>query len=249
MKRVWLLFLYVGLLLCLCACSCEHDWEEATCTESKTCTKCGEKEGESLGHEWQEATCMEPKTCSRCNAIEGEALGHEWTEATCIEPKTCARCGVTEGGTSEHNWQNATYTEPKTCSVCGKTKGKPLGATPPVQHTDGESSTGSTGNANNGKNTTASSINELADKAKAKLISILKRPDSIQIYAVYAGTHTEHDGTPIGETVVIDYSAMNGFGGYNREYFRAWYNIYGEIAYDTTSYWPAYFITDSYELS
>ena len=25
--------------------TCEHEWEEATCTVAKTCTKCGETEG------------------------------------------------------------------------------------------------------------------------------------------------------------------------------------------------------------
>ena len=30
--------------------SCEHEWEDATCTQAKTCTLCGETEGEPLGH-------------------------------------------------------------------------------------------------------------------------------------------------------------------------------------------------------
>lgn len=52
-------------------------------------------------HTWQDATCTEPKTCSECGATEGEALGHEYSEedkaATCTEPGkkafTCERCG------------------------------------------------------------------------------------------------------------------------------------------------------------
>ena len=74
-----------------------HDWADATCTEPKTCTSCGETEGEALGHDWADATCTEPKICARCGETEGEALGHDWTEATLTEPKTCVRCGATEG--------------------------------------------------------------------------------------------------------------------------------------------------------
>ena len=74
-----------------------HDWKDATCTEPKTCSGCGETEGEALGHDWADATCTEPKTCTRCGETEGEALGHDWAEATLTEPKTCTKCGATEG--------------------------------------------------------------------------------------------------------------------------------------------------------
>lgn len=37
-------------------------------------------EGEPLGHEWAHATCTEPKTCSRCGETEGEPLDHETGE-------------------------------------------------------------------------------------------------------------------------------------------------------------------------
>lgn len=104
-----------------------HDWKEATCLEPKTCTKCGETEGEALGHKWVEADCTTPKTCSVCNRTEGEPLGHKWSEATCSKPKTCTLCGATEGEALEHIWIDATCTKPKTCSVCGKKVGSPLG--------------------------------------------------------------------------------------------------------------------------
>lgn len=79
-------------------------------------------------HTWTEATCTEPKTCSECGETEGEALGHTWVEATCAEPKHCSACGETEGEASEHTWTEATYWEAKTCSVCGETEGEPLTA-------------------------------------------------------------------------------------------------------------------------
>lgn len=55
-----------------------HQWIEATCTEPRTCGKCGETEGEALGHQWLAATCTAPQTCSVCGMTEGTALGHQW---------------------------------------------------------------------------------------------------------------------------------------------------------------------------
>ena len=49
-KRTLAIFLGLLLVFCLSSCACQHEWKEATCTEPKTCTKCGETEGEALGH-------------------------------------------------------------------------------------------------------------------------------------------------------------------------------------------------------
>lgn len=56
-----------------------HEWKEATCTEPKTCTGCGETEGEALGHtpgEWElekpdyvAAGIWLHKKCTVCGAI------------------------------------------------------------------------------------------------------------------------------------------------------------------------------------
>ena len=78
-------------------------------------------------HEWQEATCTTAKTCSVCGDTEGDPLGHQWIDATCTAPKTCSVCGETTGYPTRHKWVKATCTEAKTCSVCGKTDGEPLG--------------------------------------------------------------------------------------------------------------------------
>lgn len=63
--------------------SCAHQWKDATCTEPKTCTKCGETEGEPLGHtpgEWKldepsfvSATVWMRQYCAVC----GERLDSE----------------------------------------------------------------------------------------------------------------------------------------------------------------------------
>ena len=149
-----------------------------------TCA-CGESyadaETEALGHDWQEATCTEPRSCKRCGAIDGMAKGHTWdsgkvtkepTEKENGEKKfTCTVCGqtktetippkgqqhqhqyesithepsCTQGGytihtcscgsyytdsetpAKGHSWQSATCTSAKTCTVCGEKEGSPKG--------------------------------------------------------------------------------------------------------------------------
>ena len=103
-----------------------HQWKDATCTEAKTCTVCGETEGEALGHQWKDATCTEPKTCTACGETEGEALGHTANEATCTEDSVCSVCGEVLEKARGHEWIDATYEAPKTCAVCGETEGEPL---------------------------------------------------------------------------------------------------------------------------
>lgn len=125
-KRILSLGLVMLMALTMLTACHEHTWKEATCTEPKTCSECGETEGEALGHEWKDATCKVAKTCERCGETEGEPLAHTWKDATCIAPKTCSVCGTKEGKALGHTWKEATCTDPKTCTVCGKTEGKPL---------------------------------------------------------------------------------------------------------------------------
>lgn len=112
----------------LTGCGHEHTWNEATCTEPRICSECGETEGEALGHTWVDATCAEPKTCSVCGGTEGEALPHTWVDATCAEAKHCSVCGETEGEPLEHTLTEANYQQPATCKVCGAVVGEPLQA-------------------------------------------------------------------------------------------------------------------------
>lgn len=100
-KKHILVLCITTALLFLVGCACEHEWVEATCTEPKTCNKCGEIEGEPLEHDWKAATCTEPRTCTRCGATMGRALGHDWMNATLSTPETCSRCGHTTGDTIE----------------------------------------------------------------------------------------------------------------------------------------------------
>ncbi len=90
-----------------------HSWVDATCTDAKYCSRCGETEGAELGHNWSTATCENPKTCGRCGETEGAALGHSWEAATCVAPKTCSTCHKTEGNKLDHTYEDG-Y-----CSICG----------------------------------------------------------------------------------------------------------------------------------
>ena len=79
MRKAIALLLVLVMAFSLSGCCLKHEWKDATCTEPKTCAKCGKTEGEPLGHTWEDATCTEPKTCSTCGATEGEPNGHENT--------------------------------------------------------------------------------------------------------------------------------------------------------------------------
>lgn len=118
----------VLLLLCAClltACGCKHEWMDATCEAPKTCTLCGETEGEALPHVWNEATCVNPKFCQNCGIAEGEQpAGHQWQDLENHCSQICSVCGAIGGEVKEHLWQEATCTQPKTCTACGITEGE-----------------------------------------------------------------------------------------------------------------------------
>lgn len=127
----------------------EHRWQDATCTAPKTCARCHERVGESLGHDWTEATCTEPEHCARCGKDRhwySLALGHDWQDATCTEPKTCARCGATEGEPQHrfisYDWDTTVEPTCQTegeashaCMLCGAVETKVL---PVVAHQPGD---------------------------------------------------------------------------------------------------------------
>ena len=102
-----------------------HDWTPATCVTPKTCTICGETEGEPdpANHEGaflirdaQEATCQAAGysgdvCCEACGGVVEQGhtvplLDHQWDEGQMVYPATCKLPGVTI----------------LTCMVCGATK-------------------------------------------------------------------------------------------------------------------------------
>lgn len=55
-------------------CGHEHTWIDATCSESKHCSVCGETDGQPLEHTLIEANYQQPATCEVCGATVGEPL-------------------------------------------------------------------------------------------------------------------------------------------------------------------------------
>ncbi len=114
---------------------CEHTWEDATCTSPKTCSACGETEGEALGHteetvEGKDATCTaagftEGKICTVCNEVtvaqtEIPAKGHtEGEAATCTTNQICTVCKVELKPATGHTLgPEATCDADQQCTVC-----------------------------------------------------------------------------------------------------------------------------------
>jgi len=127
---VFVLIAAVAVLIMTHVICLSHAWEDATCTEPKSCRYCGKTEGKALGHKYQDATCTTPQTCSVCKQEQGEPGGHEWQDATCTEAKICIHCGTVEGealGHTDGEWvetEAATLVdggmEEMSCAVCGE---------------------------------------------------------------------------------------------------------------------------------
>lgn len=143
MKKIVSMLFAVVMAFSLSACVHHHTWVDATCITAKTCSECGETEGEALGHNWVDATCTEPEMCSVCVETKGDPLGHiieKWSvekEATCTaegeKSGICTRCNATvkqEIPQIEHTpgeWtvtKNPTSTEAgektQSCIACGQ---------------------------------------------------------------------------------------------------------------------------------
>lgn len=125
MKKI--VFLFNTILLCclLSACACKHNWNDATCTEAKKCTNCGETEGETLGHDFEikdnkPATCSErgviTRVCKKCGFIEEEKT--DKSEHVYGEPEIVRNPGCTEKGE-----------QIQICTNCGNKKIKDIAAT------------------------------------------------------------------------------------------------------------------------
>jgi len=98
--------------------ACVHNWVDADCDTPKTCSVCGETEGEALGHDWVYATCTEPDTCNRCGETQGEALGHHLSEVSDFDEENhwvnCLNCDY-KGEVEAHYDED----EDNACDYCG----------------------------------------------------------------------------------------------------------------------------------
>lgn len=103
-----------------------HKWTEATCTEPKTCERCGETEGTALGHTFSEYTVAKEPTCTENGSKEAVCsvcgykitedipkTEHTYSEYTVVKNPTCTEAGSKEA----------------VCSVCGDKKTENIQAT------------------------------------------------------------------------------------------------------------------------
>lgn len=120
MKKHVYFFSVTLITFILSGCGHEHSYADATCIAPKTCTECGETEGEALGHIFLKATCDTPETCERCGETKGNALGHNFLEATCETPQICDRCNFVGQEALGHT------SEVGKCDRCGLYQGKEI---------------------------------------------------------------------------------------------------------------------------
>lgn len=98
--------------------------------QERKCSKCGETATaviDASGHDWEEATCTDPKTCKNCLATEGAATGHIpcADDGDCTTAITCSVCGnVTTAANASHTGGTATCKDKAVCEVCGKEYGE-----------------------------------------------------------------------------------------------------------------------------
>ena len=101
-------------------CSCGKLYEDATA--ARELTEEDVNRG-ALGHDWIDATCTEPKTCDRCGETEGTALGHnwatEWSSNADNHWHACTRCDAKDGEGAHNPGAPATETTPQICTDCG----------------------------------------------------------------------------------------------------------------------------------
>ena len=102
-------------------CFCGKLYEDATAAVELTEDQV---KRDALGHDWIDATCTEPKTCDRCGETEGTALGHnwatEWSSNADNHWHACTRCDAKNDEVAHTpDRTEATETDPIKCTVCG----------------------------------------------------------------------------------------------------------------------------------
>ncbi len=140
-----------------------------------------------------------------------------WTvvkAATCTidgtEEQTCI-CGEKQTRTinAGHTLEDATCTSPQKCTVCGETTGEALGHTTDY---------GTCSRCDQAIFTDQGRVAKAARRGlELYLVPRLKNPSSLTINSVLY--HKYESNTTPGQYlywISINYSAMNGFGGYNR---------------------------------
>lgn len=96
-KKIRILLITL-IIINICLVSCKkkhnHNYQDISCNEYKSCIICGELSSEKTLHEWIDATCENPKTCSKCNITEGTILEHNYGEWEVYEDATIYKEGI-----------------------------------------------------------------------------------------------------------------------------------------------------------
>lgn len=100
---------------------CIHKWEEATCTETKTCKICGKTEGKALGHSEAEWKVVEEPTCSKIGRkhTKCKRCGEELTKEIPKLAHTEGEWSITKEYEINPDGTVSAGDETLTCSVCG----------------------------------------------------------------------------------------------------------------------------------
>ena len=111
--------LILVLLPTLSACentACKHAYDSSC---DAFCNDCNMKR--TIFHTFEDATCTSPKTCTVCGETEGDALGHTLNhDNDGTTALVCTVCGITVADSQAHNfesdWQKDTYGHWHACS-------------------------------------------------------------------------------------------------------------------------------------
>ncbi len=104
---------------------CAHAWQEATCTEARTCSLCGEKEGEPLGHAYMAWRPNGDQTHSRnCSRDESHIETVPCFDgATPQDGQSCDVCGYLYQAAHSHNYDQKTVADAYKAKAATCTKG------------------------------------------------------------------------------------------------------------------------------
>lgn len=260
MKKLYIFPLVLIMLCIMTSCGNKsdlHDMQPGVSAEINTTTEEEQSiSNETHEHIWSEweiiktASCkqegMQTRTCP-CGEKETQktpVLEHTYSW-NIIKNATCTTSGSKEGicscGEKEtqtisatgHNWVSATCTKSEFCKNCNRPGADAFGH----DYSNGVCS-------NCGEN----SINKGIVEAVNDLKSTLKSPSSLQLNEITCAYIDNYDGED-RYCICIDYSAMNGAGGMNRdsEFYYIFISNDGEI--DTKEWRSDSYYSDSSHLS
>ena len=93
-----------------------HSYKEATCTQNRTCSECGDQIWNTwLPHKYSNPTCEKNATCEVCGHEDwGTQLDHEPSKRNC---EFCEKCGGYSG--FWHSYSEYSCTKGIVCTLCG----------------------------------------------------------------------------------------------------------------------------------